>query len=389
MKKIKLKYQFNNITALIFVVVTEVFFWSIALTAFYITVSNIKEFRFEHPYFLWTFLTLPFLITFWHLNRTWKNKALTNYSSLKLLPFIHNGFSNSKSILKFIFLRLGFGLIIIAFANPQYGENERVVDSKGIDIMIALDVSKSMQAEDLIKGYSRLEVAKKGISSLFQNLKGDHIGIVVFAGDAYKQLPITPDYKVANMFLSNIETQMISSQGTDIGNAIDKCVSSFKDERETNKAIIILSDGEDHEENALNAAKEANKKGIIINTIGMGTSKGVPIPIYRNGKKSGVKKDENDQTVLTKLNEQMLMEIAQAGNGSYTRASGMDIGLKTILNRINKIEKSTLETNRYTTYDDKFQIYLFIRIIFLILELSLTDKRTTFWNQFEPFKNEN
>ncbi len=389
MKKIKLKYQFNNITALIFVVVTEVFFWSIALTAFYITESNIKEFRFEHPYFLWTFLTIPFLIIFWHLNRTWKNKALTNYSSLKLLPFIHNGFSNSKSILKFIFLRLGFGLIIIAFANPQYGENERVVDSKGIDIMIALDVSKSMQAEDLIKGYSRLEVAKKGISSLFQNLKGDHIGIVVFAGDAYKQLPITPDYKVANMFLSNIETQMISSQGTDIGNAIDKCVSSFKDERETNKAIIILSDGEDHEENALNAAKEANKKGIIINTIGMGTSKGVPIPIYRNGKKSGVKKDENDQTVLTKLNEQMLMEIAQAGNGSYSRASGMDIGLKTILNRINKIEKSTLETNRYTTYDDKFQIYLFIGIIFLILELSLTDKRTTFWNQFEPFKNEN
>ncbi len=389
MKKIKSKYQFNNITALIFIVVTEGLFWSIALTAFYITVSNIKEFRFEHPYFLWTFLTLPFLITFWYLNRTWKNKALTNYSSLKLLPFIHNGFSNSKSILKFIFLRLGLGLIIIAFANPQYGENERVVDSKGIDIMIALDVSKSMQAEDLIKGYSRLEVAKKGISSLFQNLKGDHIGIVVFAGDAYKQLPITPDYKVANMFLSNIETQMISSQGTDIGNAIDKCVSSFKDERETNKAIIILSDGEDHEENALNAAKEANKKGIIINTIGMGTSKGVPIPIYRNGKKSGVKKDENDQTVLTKLNEQMLMEIAQAGNGSYTRASGMDIGLKTILNRINKIEKSTLETNRYTTYDDKFQIYLFIGIIFLILELSLTDKRTTFWNQFEPFKNEN
>lgn len=373
---------------MLIVLITEVIFWSIALTVFYITKINIKEFRFEHPSFLWVFLVIPFLILFWYLNRKWKNKALINYSSLKLLPFIYNGISNSKSILKFIFLRLGIGFVIIALANPQYGENERIVDSKGIDIMIALDVSKSMLADDLIKGYSRLEIAKKGISSLFQNLKGDHIGIVVFAGDAYKQLPITPDYKVANMFLSNIETQMISSQGTDIGNAIDKCVSSFKDERETNKAIIILSDGEDHEKNALMAAKKANKQGIIINTIGMGTTKGVPIPIIKKGKKVGVKKDKNEQTVLTKLNEEMLIDIAEAGNGIYTRAVGMNIGLKNIINRINKIEKSTLETNRYTTYEDKFQIYLFIGILFLILELSITEKRTANWEQFELFKNE-
>ena len=373
---------------MLIVLITEVIFWSIALTVFYITKINIKEFRFEHPSFLWAFLVIPFLIFFWYLNRKWKNKALINYSSLKLLPFIYNGISNSKSILKFIFLRLGIGFVIIALANPQYGENERIVDSKGIDIMIALDVSKSMLADDLIKGYSRLEIAKKGISSLFQNLKGDHIGIVVFAGDAYKQLPITPDYKVANMFLSNIETQTISSQGTDIGNAIDKCVSSFKDERETNKAIIILSDGEDHEKNALMAAKKANKQGIIINTIGMGTTKGVPIPIIKKGKKVGVKKDKNEQTVLTKLNEEMLIDIAEAGNGIYTRAVGMNIGLKNIINRINKIEKSTLETNRYTTYEDKFQIYLFIGILFLILELSITEKRTANWEQFELFKNE-
>ena len=388
MKKTSSKYQFNNTTGFIVILLTEFIFWSVALTLFFITKTNIEEFRFEHPNFLWTFLLIPFLIIFWILNRNWKNKALLNYSSVKLLPFLHNGISNTKSIIKFIFLRLGIGFIIIAFANPQYGENERTVDSKGIDIMIALDVSKSMLADDLIKGYSRLEIAKKGISSLFQNLKGDHIGIVVFAGDAYKQLPITPDYKVANMFLSNIETQMISSQGTDIGNAIDKCVSSFKDERETNKAIIILSDGEDHEENALIAAKKAYKKGIIINTIGMGTTKGVPIPIINKGKKTGVKKDKNDQTVLTKLNEEMLMDIALAGDGTYSRANGMNIGLKKIINRINKIDKSTLETNRYTTYDDKFQIYLFIGIIFLLLELSISNKKSEYWEQFELFKNE-
>jgi Ca-activated chloride channel family protein len=388
LKKITSKYQFNNTTGFLVILLTEFIFWSVALTLFFITKTNIEEFRFEHPNFLWTFLLIPFLIIFWILNRNWKNKALVNYSSVKLLPFLHHGISNSKSIIKFIFLRLGIGFIIIAFANPQYGENERTVESKGIDIMIALDVSKSMLADDLIKGYSRLEIAKKGISSLFQNLKGDHIGIVVFAGDAYKQLPITPDYKVANMFLSNIETQMISSQGTDIGNAIDKCVSSFKDERETNKAIIILSDGEDHEENALIAAKKAYKKGIIINTIGMGTTKGVPIPIINKGKKTGVKKDKNDQTVLTKLNEEMLMDIALEGDGIYSRANGMNIGLKSIINRINKIDKSTLETNRYTTYDDKFQIYLFIGIIFLLLELSISDKKSEYWEQFELFKNE-
>ena len=388
MKNIDSKYQLNNTSGIFVVLIAELIFWSISLTVYFITKTNIKEFRFEHPSFLWTFLLIPIFICLWLINRKWKNTALSNYSSLKLLPFLHHGISNTKSILKFICLRLGLGFLIIAFANPQYGENERLVSSKGIDIMIALDVSKSMLADDLIKGYSRLEIAKKGISSLFQNLKGDHVGIVVFAGDAYKQLPITPDYKVANMFLSNIETQMISSQGTDIGNAIDKCVSSFKKERETNKAIIILSDGEDHQENALIAAKKAAKEGIIINTIGMGSTKGVPIPVYNKGKQTGVKKDQNNQTVLTKLNEQMLMDIALTADGVYSRANGMNIGLKNIINRINKIEQSTLETNRYTTYDDKFQIYLFIGIIFMLIELSISERRSEYWEQFKLFKND-
>lgn len=387
MKEKNPSYLFNTIKSSIILLVVELLFWSISLGVYYITITNIKEFRFERPEALWAFLLIPFIIVCWQINRNWKNKAILSYSSIKLLPFLHQGISNNKSILKFLFLRLGLGFIIIALSNPQYGENERQVTSKGIDIMIALDVSKSMLAEDLIKGYSRLDVAKKGISSLFQNLKGDHIGIVVFAGDAYKQLPITPDYKVANMFLSNIETQMISSQGTDIGNAIDKCISSFKQERETNKTIIILSDGEDHQENAITAAKNAYDKGIIINTIGMGTTKGVPIPILKNGKQTGVKKDENNQTVLTKLNEQMLMDIANAGDGVYSRARGMNIGLNNIINRINKIEKSTLETNKYSSYDDKFQIYLFVGLLFLLLELSITDKKSNFWSNIELFKS--
>ena len=194
-------------------------------------------------------------------------------------------FSNNRSTFKYILFRLAIGFLIIAASNPQYGENERTVASKGIDIMIALDISKSMMAEDIVDGYNRLDIAKLSIGKLMNELRGDHIGIVVFAGEAYKQLPLTPDYQVAKLFLKNIGTDMISSQGTDIGNAIELCMSSFSEERKTNKAIIIISDGEDHEEMAVNAAKEATEEGVVICTVGMGSEKGVPIPIVRNGKK--------------------------------------------------------------------------------------------------------
>ena len=247
------------------------------------------------------FCFIPFIIIIWNKSLKWKNKTINKFASKKNLEFLFDGFSNIKSVIKYILLRLSLSFLVIAIANPQYGENQRQIEAKGIDIMIALDVSKSMQAEDLREGYSRLKVAKLGIAKMIQSLHSDYIGIVVFAGDAYKQLPITPDYQVATMFLKNIETQMISSQGTDIGNAIDKCVSSFNFERETNKTIIILSDGEDHQEQGIAAAENAYSEGIIINTIGMATTKGVPIPIYRNGKAIGIKKDENNQTVLTKI----------------------------------------------------------------------------------------
>ncbi len=380
------KYQFNTLSGIISILITELIFWLIALLCFRYISLNVEEFRFEHPNLLWLFLFIPFYIIIWIYNRKWKNNALLKYSSLKLLPNLFNGISNTRSIIKFILFKIGLSFIIIAMANPQYGENEREVQSKGIDIMIALDVSKSMLADDLIKGHSRLSIAKKGISKLIKNLHGDQIGIVVFAGDAYKQLPITPDYQVANMFLKNIETQMISSQGTDIGNAIEKCVSSFNYERETNKSIIVISDGEDHEGNGAIAAREANENGIIINTIGMGTSKGVPIPVIRNGKAIGIKKDKDNQTVLTKLNEKMLIDIANEGDGIYSRAKGMNIGIESIIKRIDTIEKSTLNVDRYTSYDDQYQLFLTIGIILLLIDFLINEKRGEIDNKLTLFK---
>ena len=380
------KYHLYNSSAVISIIIIEILFWSVSYLTLQYLVTNVEEFRFQYPSLLWVFLIIPIIDISWLFNRIWKNKALKQYASASVVTSIFNGFSNTRSILKFVLFRIGIGLVIIALSNPQYGENERTVESKGIDIMIALDVSKSMLAEDIVEGYNRLKIAKIGISRLLDQLYGDHVGIVVFAGEAYKQLPITPDYFVAKLFLKSIQTQMISSQGTDIGNAIDQCMSSFDFSRETNKAIVILSDGEDHEEQAIEAANNAAEEGVVTCTIGMGSTKGVPIPIFRKSKKVGVVKDKNNETVLTKLNEENLISIAQAGDGTYIRAQGLDLQLKKILERIKKIEKSTLKKERYSSYDDQFQWFLIPGLLLLLLNVFISEKRGIIEDQIKLFK---
>lgn len=381
------KFKYNLGNALIVILVLEVIFWGLAIAAFSYLDKNVTEFRFERNYVLYGLLVIPFLILIYFYATYWKNKALIRYSDEKLLPYTYSGISTFKSITKFILLRLGFSFVIIAMANPQYGENEKLIESKGIDIMIAIDVSNSMLAEDLQNNYSRLKIAKLSIEKLFDKLHGDRIGIVVFAGDAYKQVPITPDYHVAKMFLKNISTGMISAQGTDIGIAIEKCVSSFDYEEGSNKAIIIFSDGEDHEEEGINAAKEAAEKGIKIYTIGMGTKSGVPIPMYRNGIKTGTKKDQDGNTVLTKLNETYLKDIANSGDGSYTRANGLNVGIDGIVDQLNSIEKSIISQEKYTGYDDQFQPFLLIGILLLLIDFFISDKRNKLTDKFNLFKN--
>ena len=180
---------------------------------------------------------------------------------------------------------------------------------------------------------------------------------------------------------------MISSQGTDIGNAIDLCMSSFNFEKNTNKAILIMSDGEDHEEMAINAANEASNQNVVICTVGMGTDKGVPIPVYKRGKKVGNKKDEENSTILTKLNEENLVQIAQAGNGTYTRAKGLNLDLRGILDRFNAIERTTLKKEKYSTYDDQFQWFLIPAFILLFLEFIILEKRGRIDDQFKIFES--
>ncbi len=370
------KYNFSLSSFLIVLGIGELIFWGIAYIMWQYISENEPSFQFEHQWFLYGFLIfIPILIGSYLFIKIWKNKTIKKYADVQLLPHLTNGYSNGKALTKYLLLRFGLSFLIIAGANPQYGEKEREVVSKGIDIMIAVDVSNSMLAEDLVKDKSRLYVAKKGISQLLDQLHGDHIGIVVFAGDAFKQLPITPDYNVAKMFLKNINTDMMTSQGTDIGNAIEECMSSFDFEKPTNKVIIVFSDGEDHEQRALEVAKLAKENDVVIHTIGMGTTSGVPIPTFNSkGNKTGYRSDQSGNTVLTKLNENVLIEVADAGGGSYTRAQGYSIGLDGLVAAINEVEKTAMNKDKYLTYADHFQIYLLLGILFLLVDLFFTER---------------
>ena len=201
----KKKYYSKTSSSIITLLVLEIIFWLSVISAYQYLIINVSEFRLEHPNLIWLLLIVFALNFFWLKNKIWKKNAISKFAKLQTLSKIFNGFSNNRSTIKFILFRLAIGLLIIAAANPQYGENERTVASKGIDIIVALDISKSMMAEDIVEGYNRLDIAKIAIGKLINELRGDHVGIVVFAGEAYKQLPLTPDYQVAKLFLRVLE----------------------------------------------------------------------------------------------------------------------------------------------------------------------------------------
>jgi Ca-activated chloride channel family protein len=292
-------------------------------------------------------------------------------------------YSNAKLLLKFILLLIAFVFLVFAIAGPQTGSRLEQVKRKGIDLMIALDVSNSMLAEDIRP--NRLERSRQAISRLIDNLEGDRIGIVVFAGKAYMQLPITTDYGAAKMFLSTINTNIIPTQGTAIGAAMEMAASSFGESKH-NKAIVIITDGEDHEGNVLEQAEAAVRNGISVYTIGMGSQEGSPIPIYNGNVQTGYKKDREGNTVISKLDETLLQRIASIGNGIYVRANNSETGLQKIFEDINKIQKTEIESRQFSDYESRFQYFLAVTLIFLIIELLVFDKKNQWFSKFEPFR---
>lgn len=336
--------------------------------------------RYEHIEYLNLLFGIPVLIIMILFYEKWKKNALDIFGERKIIKKLIHSFSKRRSQIKHILTILIFILLIFAIANPQIGTKMEEVKREGVDLMIAIDLSNSMMAEDIKP--NRLERAKQAISKLINRLEGDRIGLIVFAGDAYVQLPITTDYSAAKLFLSTVNTDIIPTQGTEIAKAINLSVESFDMENGQNKAIIIITDGESHDQEAIESAEKANELGILVHSLGMGLKKGGPIPTYnRYGQQTGFRKDRDGNTIISKLNEKLLIDIANAGKGTYVRANNSQAGLSTLFTEINKMEKKEIGTMVFTEYKDRFQLFIGIVLFLLFTNLILLPRKSKWRNK--------
>ena len=316
----------------------------------------------------------------------WKATALALFGDSRLIKELMHSFSKRRTQIKNILTILIFILLIIGITNPQVGTKMEEVKREGVDLMIAIDLSNSMMAEDIKP--NRLERAKLAISRLIDKLEGDRIGLIVFAGEAYVQLPITTDYSAAKLFLSTVSTNIVPTQGTEIAKAIDLSIQSFDMKNAQNKAIIIITDGESHDEKAIESSAQANELGIFVHTLGMGLSKGGPIPIYNKyGNRTDYRQDRDGNTIVSKLNEQLLQQIASAGKGTYVRANNSKAGLSTLFAEINKMEKKEIGTMVFTEYKDRFQLFIGLALLLLITDLMLLARKNKWSNRINFYKD--
>jgi Ca-activated chloride channel homolog len=294
-------------------------------------------FQFANPIYLYGLAIIPVLVLLVILTFRYRKQQLKQFGNLKTISVLMPDISKSRPTLKFIFLTIGLIFIILGLAGPQFGSKLQEVKRKGVELVIALDVSNSMLAEDIKP--SRLERSKRAISKMIDKLENDKIGLIVFAGDAYTQLPMTSDFAAAKMFLESVSPSIVPKQGTAIGTAIDLAMKSFTQESDRNRAIVIITDGENHEDDAVEMAGSANEKGIIVHTIGMGLPQGAPIPINGKYGQKDFRTDKDGNVVITKLNQVMLQQIAASGGGKYIPANNTNTGLNKLFDEINKMEK--------------------------------------------------
>jgi Ca-activated chloride channel family protein len=369
----KPRSKYNLTGILIAASILEVVFWLLFGVVYLLVMDVVPGLRIDKPELWWLFLLGPLMFFFFWISIWSKNRRLDRFGESSLLSSLITELSSVNTAIKYMLWRLAAAFLVLALINPQLGSKMAEAKVKGIDIIVALDVSNSMMAEDLSP--NRLVSANRAISKMLEKLQGDRVGIIVFAGQAFVQLPITSDYAAGKLFLSTIDTDVVPVQGTDIGAAIDLSMKSFSEERPAQKAIVIITDGENHEADAVVAAQEAAEKGIRVFTIGMGSPDGTPIPQYNGETRTGFKKDQEGNIVVTKLNEQMLREIAKAGNGTYIRASNAEVGLEPLLAELNQIEKTDMGTVAYAEYEDRFQLFLALALFCLVLEFFLGNQK--------------
>ncbi len=340
--------------------------------------------RFAHSEYLYALALVPALLLLfvWVLLRT--RRMLRDFGNPALLAKLMPDYSKIKKPLKFGLLVLALLFLILGLANPQVGTKFEEVKRAGVDIIIALDVSASMKAEDIKP--NRLESAKQEISRMLDKLQNDRIGLVVFAGESYMQLPLTTDYSAARLILSSIDVDAVPVPGTAIGSAIRLAMKSFVEGDQKHKVIVLITDGENHEDDAIAAAKDAHAEGVIIHTIGMGLPEGAPIPIYQDNRLVGYKKDESGATVITKLDEQALTEIASTGGGKFIRASNQQSELDEVLKEIEGMEKKEFGAKVFTEFEDRFQYLLAVAVFLLALEFFTAEKRSRWITRLSPVR---
>ena len=340
-------------------------------------------FKFAHIEYLyrygWIAGVIPLLFIFYWIQR---NRNLKKLGNPDLVAQLMPGKSTFKPILKFILFTLAAACIVIGIANPELGSKIESVKREGIDLVIALDISRSMNSQDVKP--DRMQRAKQLASRLIDKLESDRIALVVFAGHAYIQMPLTIDHTAAKIFLSNVSTDLAGTQGTALGEAINIGQSSFSEKSKASKVILLISDGEDHEGASEEQAETANKAGTLIYTIGVGTEQGGPIPLYRDGVMNGFMKDEKGGTVVSKLDDTMLKLLAEKGEGKYFRLNENNQTMEDVVSELSKLKKGGIESKRYTDYDDQFQWVLAGALFLLLCELIIPDRRSTLFN-WKPF----
>jgi Ca-activated chloride channel family protein len=344
-------------------------------------------YQLEETSYFYILLIIPIMIIGFLFLKTWKKNIQKKYISENLLQFLSPNISNFKPRIKLLFLILFILFSTIALVNPKIGTELKTVKREGVDIVFALDVSKSMLAEDIAP--NRLEKAKRIVSEIINTLNNDRVGVIAYAATALPILPITDDYSTAKTFLQSLNTDMLSSQGTAIIQSINLAQKFYDDEDQTNRVLCILSDGEDHEVERQNLLELAEQSGIIIIAIGLGSVKGAPIPIKENNIVKSYKKDENGDVVVTKLNTQLLNTIANSSSGIYIEGINTELVVEEISKRLKEMDKKEFESKQFVAYKDQFQWFISFAILFLSLELLVFEKKTYWVKKLNLFNEKN
>ncbi|MEE4176937.1 MAG: VWA domain-containing protein [Bacteroides sp.] len=340
-------------------------------------------FRFENPQYLFLLALIPVLLGLFWLSWRIRKIALKRFGNSVVAGSLMPGRSLRRPWIRFSLLLAGLSMLVLALADPMVGSRMQEAKREGIDVMIALDVSRSMLAEDIKP--NRLERAKMAVSRLIDRLDNDRVGLVVFAGNAITQVPVTSDHSAAKMILRTVNTNSVAVQGTALGSAIERSLASFSGEKLENKVIIVISDGENHLDDPVEQARLASEQGVVIHTVGIGTPAGAPIPLYRGDQLSGFLRDNQGNTVVSRYDEATLRGIADATGGVFRHGTGSDMGLNSILDEIKKVEKDTFETMVFADYQSRYHYFVALALLFLVLEIFIFERKNKWLEKIKLF----